>query len=381
MSIYLDNAATSFPKPESVYQAVDNYQRNIGVNPGRGSYRRAEQAQEIIVETRKLLSQLFNIETPARIVFTANVTEALNLTLKGLLQEGDHVITSQLEHNAMWRPLKRLERERNIDLTAIPCLEGSYLDVDQIEKAICPETKLVALNHASNVTGAILPIKEVGDICRQHQIPLLVDTAQTAGVYPIDVQRLNIDLLAFTGHKGLLGPTGTGGLYINSDIELQPLKEGGTGGDSLLERQPDYLPNRFEAGTHNIVGIAGLRAAVKFILEESITNIRAHEQELTSYMLDYLQQIPGLKIYGPAEPERQVAVISFNLEEIPPEEAAYVLDEVYEIMVRAGLHCAPPAHRCIGTVNRGTVRISFNYFNTKEDCQQLYEALCDLSNC
>lgn len=345
MAIYLDHAATSFPKPEAVYQAVDMYQRHLGASPGRGAYRRAREAEQVLFETRRSLGALFNIADVTRVVLTANVTESLNLALKGFLRPGDHVITTHLEHNALWCPLKVLERERGIKISVLPCPGGRAFDPADLAKAIHPTTRLVALIHTSNVTGALMPIKQASEICRRHGLPLLVDAAQTAGVYPIDVQELNISLLAFTGHKGLLGPTGTGGLYIAPGLELQPLKEGGTGGDSLLEHQPEHLPDRFEAGTMPAAVLAGLGAAVKFILEQGVEAVRNHETALTAYALEQLRQIPGITLYGPAGAAERVAVVSFNLEDIAPDETAYVLDEAYEIMVRSGLHCAPQAHR------------------------------------
>lgn len=375
MGIYLDHAATSFPKPEPVLEAIDHFYRKIGANSGRGAYRLALQSDEMVFKTRKLLGKLFNIEDISRIIFTSNVTEALNLSLKGMLRQGDHVVTSNMEHNAMWRPLKVLEKERSIKISVVPCPGGMAFNLADLEKAITPDTRLVGLNHASNVTGTLMPVRDVGEICRRRGVPLLLDTAQTAGVYPIDVKDLNISLLAFTGHKGLLGPTGTGGLYIAPGIELKPLKEGGTGGDSLLEHQPFHLPDRYEAGTLNLSGIAGLHAAVRFLIEEGIEKVRAHEQELTAFALEQLKKVPGLTLYGPQTAEERAAVFSFNLENIAPEDVSYVLDEVYGIMVRSGLHCSPQAHRCLGTVERGAVRVGLGYFNQKQDLERLLAAL------
>ncbi|MDO9574116.1 MAG: aminotransferase class V-fold PLP-dependent enzyme, partial [Candidatus Contubernalis sp.] len=353
----------------------EHFYRKIGANSGRGAYRLALQSDEMVFKTRKLLGKLFNIEDISRIIFTSNVTEALNLSLKGMLQQGDHVVTSNMEHNAMWRPLKVLEKERGIKISVVPCPGGMAFNLADLEKAITPDTRLVALNHASNVTGTLMPVKEAGKICRRRGVPLLLDTAQTAGVYPIDIKEMNISLLAFTGHKGLLGPTGTGGLYIAPGIELKPLKEGGTGGDSLLEHQPFHLPDRYEAGTLNLSGIAGLHAAVSFLIEEGIEKVRNHEQELTAFALEQLKKVPGLTLYGPQTAEERAAVFSFNLENIAPEDVSYVLDEVYGIMVRSGLHCSPQAHRCLGTVERGAVRVGLGYFNQKQDLERLRAAL------
>lgn len=379
MTIYFDNAATSYPKPEPVYRAVESYMREIGASPGRGTYRLAMAAEEAIYNTRSSLAALFNIADITRIIFTCNVTESLNLALKGLLKEGDHVITTHMEHNALWRPLKVMEKQKGLEISVLNCPDGLAFDPSELEKLERSNTALVAVNHASNVTGTIMPLSETGRFCAEHNIPLLVDAAQTAGVYPIDVNELNISLLAFTGHKGLLGPTGTGGLYIAPGIELQPLKEGGTGGDSLLEHQPDHLPDRFEAGTPNSAGIAGLGAGVKFILTEGVEKIRDHEVALIDHALEILRAIPSLTIYGPADADSRTGVLSFNFNSIAPEEVTYVLDEVYEIMARSGLHCAPQAHRTIGTADRGTVRIGLGYFNRQNELDVLGRALQEIA--
>ncbi|MBE3581261.1 MAG: aminotransferase class V-fold PLP-dependent enzyme [Thermoanaerobacteraceae bacterium] len=379
MGIYLDNAATSFPKPETVYKAVDDYLRRIGASSGRGAYRRALEAGRVVYEARHNLGRLFNVRDASRIVFTFNVTEALNLALKGLLKEGDHVITTSLEHNAVWRPLKRLERERGIRVTPLPCPAGGPFSLRDLEDALRPNTRMVVMLHASNVTGALMPVEEVGRITRRKGIAFLVDAAQTAGVYPLDVEAMNIDLLAFTGHKGLMGPQGTGGLYIREGWEPEPLVEGGTGSESALEEQPPSLPERYEAGTQNVAGLAGLKAAVEFLLETGVENIRKKEMELLGYLQEGLRGIPGLEIYGPRDVNAKVGVISFNLASAGAGEVAYVLDEVYGIVVRSGLHCAPCAHRTIGTLDRGAVRVSLGYFNTRDDVDTLLAALRDIS--
>ncbi len=374
--VYLDNAATSYPKPEEVYEAVDRFMREIGVSSGRGAYRKALRADRIIYEARKSLAELFNIKDAKQIVFASNATEALNLAIKGILSQGDHVITSQMEHNAVWRPLKRLERERGIEITRTPCLpDGSLKDPDLVKAAIRSNTSLAVFTHASNVSGTIMPIAEIGEICSEGGVPLLVDSAQTAGAFPVDVEAMNIDLLAFTGHKGLLGPQGTGGLYIREGLQLEPLKEGGTGGDSILETQPDILPDSYEAGTLNAPGLAGLRAGLQFILSQGIQNIRKRELELTAYLLDRLGELDAIQIYGPRASEKQVGVVSRNIAHRQPEDVGYVLDEVYGIMVRTGLHCAPCAHRTIGTIDRGTLRISLGYFNTEDEIDHTVQAL------
>lgn len=378
MAIYLDNAATSFPKPETMLQEMNHYLTEVGTSAGRGSYRRALEADNLVYQTRKLLGRLFNIQDNSRIIFTLNVTESLNLALKGLLGHGDKVITTAMEHNAVWRPLKLLEQERNIKITTLPCPKGFAFDPAEFEKTIKPDTSLVVLTHASNVTGTIMPVERVGQICRSKKVPLLVDAAQTAGIYPIDLVEMNIDMLAFTGHKGLLGPTGTGGLYISPGLDLKPLKEGGTGGESMLDHMPDHLPDRYEAGTLNIAGIVGLGAAVKYILEQDVRTIWYHEQKLVEYALQELEKVPGITIYGPSSPTKQVGVISFNLKGLSPEDVAYALDEGYEIMVRSGLHCSPQSHRSLGTEERGTVRVGFGCFNRLEDIDALVKALAEI---
>lgn len=335
----------------------------------------------MFLETRSLLGELFNVkpEHINRIIFTSGATEALNTAVFGLLGQGGHVITSGLEHNALWRPLIMLERKGIIELTVIPCPEGSSPDLRCVADALRDNTVLVAMAHASNVTGGLLPIPQIGQICREAGVPLLVDAAQTAGTHPIDVQEWNISLLAFTGHKGLLGPQGTGGLYIAPELELEPLKYGGTGTASLQDEMPCWLPDRFEAGTPNGPGVAGLRAAVEFILQTGVENIRRHEMALTEALHTGLAQIPGVTVYGPQDLSQKTPIVSWNIAGIDSEEVAYVLDEVYDIQVRAGLHCAPQAHRSLGTVEQGAVRFSIGYFNTLEDIHAALEAVREIA--
>ena len=373
--IYFDNAATSYPKPESVYETVYQFMKEIGASSGRGAYRKALEADRIIYETRRKIASLFGIKDVSRIIFTANATDSLNLALKGFLKPGSHVITTSMEHNAVWRPLKRLQRERGIEITPVQCDSDGTLNAKNLADVIKPNTKLVVSLHASNVVGTIMPIKKIGQITRDKKIPLLVDTAQTAGIYPIDVEELSVDMLAFTGHKGLLGPQGTGGLYIREGIELEPLKEGGTGGESILEIQPSNLPDRYEAGTLNVPGLAGLGAGVSCILSEGVSKIRTKEIALTQYLIDKLSEIPEIRIYGTKDAGKQVGVVSINVADYAPEEIGYTLDEVYGIMVRTGLHCAPCAHRTIGTIERGTLRIGLGYFNIEEEIDYLVQSI------
>jgi len=379
LAIYLDNAATSYPKPPDVSRAMKKFMDEVGSSSGRGAYRKALEADGLVFNTRKSLARFFNIKDPSRICFTSNVTEALNLAIYGFLEDGDRVITSGLEHNSVWRPLCRMREERNIDLVKIECDPNGDLDFDSYLNEIKLGAKLVVMLHASNVIGTILPISEIGKVAHEHGAIFLVDSAQTAGVLPIDVEKDNIDMLAFTGHKGLMGPMGTGGLYIREGIDLRPLIEGGTGGQSILERQPEELPERFEAGTLNVPGIMGLGLAVDFILNESVTKIWKHEKKLTHQLFKGLEEISNVKVYGPRDVEKIVGVISINIEGVEPQEVGYVLDEVYGIMVRTGLHCSPLAHKTIGTIDCGTLRISPGYFNTDEDIANLLVALKEIS--
>lgn len=378
MGIYLDNAATSFPKPKEVATAVYDFMVNNGTSSGRGSYKKAMQSDYIVYECRKLIGKLFNFDNPKKVIFTSNVTDSLNIAMRGILKENDHVITSSLEHNAVWRCLKTLERDINIKIDTVECSKDGITNPQDIKKYIMKDTALIVFTQASNVLGTIQPIREIGAIAREHNIPFLVDSAQSAGAMKIDVKEDNIDILAFTGHKSLLGPMGTGGLIINTDIDIKPLKAGGTGGDSAYEYQPDYYPNHLETGTSNVSGIAGLREAIKFLNKEGIENIHNKEKELTKYALEKLETVKDIEIYGPKDCEKMLSVISFNIKDKRPEDVGSILDQKYDIMLRAGLHCAPTAHSVIGTKERGTLRIGLGYFNEKEDIDKLVEALNNL---
>ncbi|RKD33770.1 aminotransferase class V-fold PLP-dependent enzyme [Thermohalobacter berrensis] len=378
MGVYLDNAATSYPKPPEVVNGIVNYMNNIGTTSGRGAYRKALEADRLVYKTRKLIAKLFKQEKTSNVIFATNATEAINTIIKGIVKKGDHVITSSLEHNAVWRCLKTVEKEKKITISTVPCTKEGYTDPKDVEKYIRKNTSLIIFNHASNVIGTIQPIRKIGEIAKKYDIPFVVDAAQTAGIYPIDINKDNIDILTFTGHKSLFGPTGTGGFILNWNGNLTPLKEGGTGGDSSYEYQPDYLPNKFEAGTLNICGIAGLKEGLEYILNTGINNIFEKEKKLIAYTLNRLMEIDKLTIYGPKDPEKIVGVVSFNIEGLSAEEVAYRLDSDYGIMVRSGLHCAPTAHSIIGTKNTGTVRISIGYFNTKKDIDLLVNALKEI---
>jgi len=383
MTIYLDNAATSWPKPEAVYQAVDRFMREVGATPGRGGHRQEEEAQHIADEAREALACLFHAPDPQGVVFTMNTTQAINMALKGLLRPGDHVVTSSIEHNALWRPLKALERY-DVQTTAVPCSPDGALDPADVEGALRPETRLVVLLHASNVLGTILPIAEIGQIARSHGTLLLVDAAQTAGAYPIDMEAMGIDLLAFAGHKGTYGPHGTGGLVVRPrmlfirGVELGTWVEGGSGVESASETMPETLPARLEAGTQNAAGIAGLLAGVRFVLERGVERIRAHEMEMTGLLMGELRAIPGLTILGPDDLAQRTAVVSVTVEGYMPDQLATVLDQVFDVATRAGLHCAPQAHRTAGTLDCGALRFSPGYFTTAEDVRYAVESLREI---
>ena len=400
-TIYLDNASTSFPKPPQVTEAMIHYMNEVGANPGRSGHQLSIEASRIVQQTRERLAALFNITNPKRIAFTMNVTESLNTVIYGFLNAGDHVIISAMEHNSVLRPLKDLEARDVITLTVAPCDGKGFLDIDALPGLIKKQTALMVLNHASNVCGTIQDVKAVKNAL--GDIPLLLDTAQTAGCYPIDVTADGIDFLAFTGHKALMGPQGTGGLYIREGLNLRPLKRGGTGSVSEKLEQPDFLPDALESGTQNNVGIAGLGAGVDFILKEGVNKIRAHEKGLTAALLRFLHPVPGLTIYGPLDAERQTATVSITFdsilptgsdhelggcgsinlvwmeEGIPLEAAGDRLDNEYDIVVRVGLHCAPLAHKTLGTFPEGTVRISMAYFNTLQDMQFTATAIRQIS--
>lgn len=374
MPIYLDNAATSHPKPEAVYQAVDHAMREIGASPGRGGYRRGMEANRILFEARESLAALFAIRDSSRVAFTANATEALNLAISGMLRSGDHAVTTTMEHNSVSRPLKAAEN-RGATVTRVPCDRCGRLDPRDLAAAVRPETRLIVLSHCSNVTGTIQPIAEIGRLARQAGVPLLVDAAQSAGVIPIDVEAMAIDLLAAPGHKGLLGPQGTGLLYIAEGLELAPLVVGGTGGHSIGDEQPEAMPARFESGTPNTPGIAGLRAGVEFILGTGVETIRDKERSLVDRIMAALAEISAITLYGPPRGEERGGIVSFTVEGMDPSMIGFSLDHEHDIEVRTGLHCAPGAHHTIGTYPDGTVRVSPGWFTSEEDIEAFLGAM------
>ena len=378
--IYFDHAATSWPKPEEVLAAMSGFLREVGANPGRSGHRLSIAAARIIYEARETLAELFQVADPFRIVFANNATEALNLALRGLLQPGDHVVTSSLEHNSMMRPLRALEAQ-GVTVTVVACSPQGILDPAAVEAAVRPNTRLLAFNHASNVMGTLLPVAELGALARRHDLLCLVDAAQTAGAVPLDLAQDRIDLLAFTGHKSLYGPPGTGGLAIGERVSvdaLEPLYRGGTGSRSEEQFQPRFLPDKFESGTPNTVGIAGLAAGVKFVRERTVEAIQAHERALTQQLLEGLQALPGVTVYGPGEAVQQTPTVAFNIAGLQPSEVGLALDEDYDLYCRVGLHCAPAAHRTIGTFPAGTVRFALGYFNTAPEVEQAVQAVAQL---
>jgi cysteine desulfurase family protein len=373
--IYLDNAATSWPKPEIVYKTIDEFLRTKGGNPGRGSNSMALAARETVEETRRLVARLLNIPETNRVIFTLNCTDALNLGLKGLLKPGDHVVTDSIGHNSLVRPLKKLERQ-GVKVTRLPPSPDTvFVYPRDIEAAITRDTRLIAVTHASNVNGIIQPIAEYGSVARKHKIVFMVDAAQTAGKYPVDVSASNIDLLAFSGHKGLFGPPGTGVLYIGNRVNLDSLREGGTGSFSEQEEQPEILPDKYESGTLNSVGIAGLGAGLKFIFDEGLDKIIAHEKFLTDKLIAGLRVIPGVTLYLPKDLSQMVPVVSFNIKGYQPGEVGTILDQAFDTKVRAGLQCAPAAHKTLGTFPLGTVRISPGYLNLAEEIELTVKAV------
>jgi cysteine desulfurase/selenocysteine lyase len=376
--IYLDNAATSFPKPEAVYQAMDAFARHDLANPGRAGHKMALAAERALDDCRHLLNQFFHGEGSERFIFTLNCTDALNMAFKGILKDGDHVITTDLEHNSVSRPLRAMELAGKITLTRIAADKDGTVDPDAIRKAITPKTRLVAQTHASNVLGTVQPIAEIGKIARERDVLFLVDAAQTAGVIPIDIQAMCIDLLAFPGHKSLLGPTGTGALYVGPGAVVGAWREGGTGGDSSSETQPREYPYFLEGGTPNVLGVAGLAAGIKFVTERGLAAIHQHEVDLLQRLWQRLDQIGGYEVFGHRDLAKRVGTLSLRSDVLPAAEIGGILDQAFDVAIRPGLHCAPYIHRAIGTFPDGAVRVSPGPFNTAEDIDILCNALAEI---
>jgi len=377
--IYLDNAATTFPKPREVLQqALDAYAR-FGVNPGRSGYDLCLVAGELVFETRKALATLFGGTKPERLVFAANATDALNLAIQGLLQPGDHAITTTVEHNSVIRPLNHLKRDRGVQVDFVPFEAGGLVDPDEIARRFQPNTKLVVVNHGSNVIGTIQPVAEIGRRCRERGILLVVDTAQTAGVIPIDVEAMCIDVLCFTGHKSLLGPTGTGGLYVRDGVEVRHTRFGGTGVHSAYPYHLEEYPYRLEAGTGNVLGIAGLYFAQQYLAKRGIKEIYRHEMELFARLQDGLEHTEGVTLHGTTSLEHRLPVLSFTIAGRDPGDVGSLLDVDYNIAARTGLQCAPLIHQQMGTGERGTVRLSVGPMNERKDVDAAIAAVTEIA--
>ena len=374
--IYLDNASTSFPKAPTVATAMSDYITNRGININRGSYALAYDVEDIIYTTRQRLHPLFNGHDPAHVIFTQNVTMSLNMVIKGLLKAGDHILVSSMEHNAVMRPLTQ-QLDKGITFDIIPCDVTGSIQLESIETLIRPNTVAMIINHASNVCGTVQPIESIGAICKAHNLHFILDAAQTAGVIPIDVKACHINALCFTGHKGLLGPQGIGGIILTKEIAkiLTPLIAGGTGSFSHLETMPTHMPDAFEAGTLNLPGIIGLNEGLSYIESVGMKNIHNHELTLTKTFLEGLRSITGINIIGKQDIQDRTAVVSITIDGMDPASIAYELESTYHIMTRVGLHCAPRAHQTLGTYPEGTVRFSFGYANTLEEVDMALSAL------
>lgn len=377
--IYLDHAATSWPKPPEVADAMIHIINGTTASSGRGNHRMALQAGRILYGTRTKLAKIFNVNNPNDIVFTANTTTALNMAIKGMLNSGDHVIATMVEHNSVRRPLEYLRRTQRITVDYVPVSETGEISLDVMESLFRHNTKLVVCSHSSNLLGCILPVKVMSELAHQHGAYFLLDAAQTAGAYPVDVQELGVDMLAFPGHKGLLGPQGTGGLYIAPHIDLEPILHGGTGSQSEEPEQPLVRPDRYEAGTVNTPGIAGLGAALDVVLGIEVQQIYLHEWKLTQYLMERLEGISGISILGPERGKERTGIVSFNLKGYDAADVAYRLDKDYGIAVRAGYHCTPLGHMSAGTKDNGAVRASVGYHTTAEELDVLIHALNNIS--
>ncbi|MDG4475558.1 aminotransferase class V-fold PLP-dependent enzyme [Thiovibrio frasassiensis] len=375
--IYLDNAATSFPKPPEVAEAMHRLIQEISLSPGRSAHRFSLAASRVIFEARERIAEFFDCPDSSRVAFTSNVTEALNVGIFGLLEPGDHVLTTGMEHNSVMRPLRYLEKTRGIRLEILPTDITGGIDPDDIPNHLHDKTRLLIINHVSNVTGAMADLAAIG--VRKGGALLMVDAAQSAGVFPLKMEGMGIDFLAFTGHKGLFGPPGTGGFLLREGIMAPPLKMGGTGSNSELEEQPQQMPDCFESGTPNTLGIGGLAAGLAFIQKTGRETIRRHEAHLTRLLLEGLSQIEGITVHGPAASANRGSAVSLTMAGKSVSDLAFLLDRNYAIMARAGLHCAPAAHRSIGTFPQGTLRLSPGFFNTEAEIQTVLAALKQIS--
>lgn len=375
--IYFDNAATTFQKPPEVEQAVIQAFHRVG-NAGRGAHAATLDAARIIYDTREKLAELFHINDPSRIAFTSNATEALNIAIQGLFEKGDHALTTECEHNSVLRPLYLMEKQ-GTELTILPADKKGRLDYDSFEPAFLKNTKAIVITHASNLTGNTTDLKRVSEIAHRHNALLIADASQTAGILPIDVQSMGIDILCFTGHKGLLGPQGTGGIYVREGIDLRPLKVGGSGVHSFDREHPPVMPTALEAGTLNGHGIAGLHAALSYLKKTGISQIARREQQLARRFLEGVRPIKNVQLYGDYDMKERAAIVSLNIGDEDSSNVSDWLWEDYEIAVRAGAHCAPLMHKALGTEKQGAVRFSFSHYNTEEEIDQGIEAIRTLA--
>lgn len=375
--IYLDNGATTFPKPKIVTDKIMECYLGYAGNPGRSGHKLAMKMDLEIYETREKICKLINGTEVLNVIFTFNATDSLNLAIKGVLEEGDHVITTSMEHNSVLRPLNQLRKEGKIELSIVYADDKGYIDPQKIFEALTPNTKMIVTTHMSNVFGTIVDIKAIGDFCKENNILYLVDASQSIGVLDIDVQEMNIDLLAFPGHKALFGPMGTGALYIKEGIIVKPLKEGGTGSYSHSIDQPDLYPDSLESGTPNGVGIIALGKGIDFINEVGLENIRNHEISLKNHFIELLKDNEDVILYGTLD-DRQGAVVSLNVKDMDSSEISYILSDEFDIYTRPGFHCAPLAHKTMGTEELGAIRFSFGYYNTLEEIEKTVEALLNI---
>ncbi|PIH03307.1 aminotransferase class V-fold PLP-dependent enzyme [Clostridium combesii] len=382
MKVYLDNAATTYPKPEKVYSSILNYMKNVGASPGRGGYENALTGDRMVYKCRQSLINLFNFNKIENVVFTSNITASLNILIKSIVKDGWHVITSSMDHNSVIRPLVSLEKSNKIELDILNCSEEGLINIEDFKNAIKDSTKLVVLSHASNIVGTIQPLETIGKICKEKGIYFIIDSAQTAGVLPLNFQNLNCNALAFTGHKSLLGPQGIGGFIIDDELNniATNFIEGGTGSLSESTLQPDFLPDKFESGTMNTPGIAGLLAGIEYINEEGLNAIKEREEYLSREFINGLLNIDSVKVYGPLDASLRTATISINSSKIDNSELGFLLDSEFGIMVRTGLHCAPLAHKTIGSFPQGTLRFSFGAFNDIKDINYALYALNSILN-
>jgi len=371
--IYLDNAATTHPKPPGVAAAVAAAMDGFG-NCGRGAYQDALSAARVVYETREQAAELFGCSRPDHVVFTANITESLNIALFGLLNPGDHVISTDLEHNSVLRPLYRLQKAGTA-VDFVPADSNGQIDYEEFTRLLRPQTRAVVCTHASNVTGDLTDLDRIGAFCRSHGLLFILDTAQTAGVFPIDMERQQIDVVCFTGHKGLMGPQGTGGICLREHVEIRPWKTGGTGVQSFLEDQPMEYPTRLEAGTLNSHGIAGLHAALSFLKETGLETIHRREDAMARRFYEAVRKLPGVRVYGNFTAQERAAVVSLNIADLDAADVSDELGERFQIATRPGVHCAPRMHRALGTERQGTVRFSWSYFNSEEETDLAAEAV------